>query len=81
MPGKTVGWVWGEESPELLGVDAREEDGDEGDLYILFNGGSLYWISPVTSDGYNEPGLDSGVVAAALRWSASGSLVSMGGGP
>jgi hypothetical protein len=80
MPGKTVGWMRGDESRELLEVEAWDGDGGEGDLYILFNGGSLYWMSPVTSDGYNEHGLDRAVIDAVLRWSASGSLSSTGGG-
>lgn len=81
MPGKVVGWARGDECAELLGVDSREGDGGDGDLYILFRGGSLNWMSPVTSEGYKEPGLDSVVVdGAALRWSARGSLGSTGRG-
>ena len=39
IPGRTVGLAIGEEWVEL-GVDPRDDD--EGDLYILFKGGSLY---------------------------------------
>lgn len=81
MPGSVVGWARGDECAELLGLDSRDGDGGEGDLYILLRGGSLNWMSPVTSDGYKEPGLDNGVVEeAALRWSARGSLGSTGRG-
>jgi len=62
MPGRVLGWALGDECAELLGVDSRDGDGGDGDLYILFRGGSLNWMSPVTSEGYKEPGLDSAVV-------------------
>ena len=80
MPGRVVGCARGDEWAELLGVDSRDGDGGDGNLYILFRGGSLNWMSPVTSEGYKEPGLGSGVVDATLRWSARGSLGSMGRG-
>ena len=39
MPGRVVGWARGDECAELQGEDSR--DGGDGDLYILFRGGSL----------------------------------------
>lgn len=82
MPGRVVGRARGDECAELLEVEeSRDGDGGNGDLYTLFRGGSLYWMSPVTSEGYKEPGLVSGVVDdAGLRWSARGSLGSTGKG-
>ena len=71
IPGRTVGWAIGEEWVEL-GVDSR--DGGEGDLYILFNGGSLYWISPDVRKGYKEPGFEKDVADTGGRWSESGDL-------
>jgi len=57
MPGNLAGCVEGEECV-LLDVGDVSREGGEGDRYILFRGGSLYWISPDVRRGYNDPGFD-----------------------
>lgn len=80
MPGRTFVCMRGDEWFEL-GVDSRDSEEGDDDLYILLRGGNLNWMSPDVKRGYSEPGLDEDdAVDAEGRCSASGNFGSTGGG-